>query len=221
MDDSTGCACSLCGRRYGDAFGFPDLVVSDELWATIVPPGAHWLLCPSCMCHRAHAVGVIGKATFRSGPFCEDAAPNPSPPPDDDRERRIEEMRGTMLDQGMALDSVREAVALMRSAPAPATLAPPTDALRDHAKWLVDYWNKRGKPGDFNLTIDGRIIEELAAALAAPAAPPKADGDAKLRELRAWIVTMARVNEKQRSYEESVTPLSVIAEIDRMLGGQP
>lgn len=62
-------ACDDCQRPYGDEHGFPDLVVPDDVWAKIAPHGG--LLCPSCMCWRAHAAGVTGRAVFRSGPFCE------------------------------------------------------------------------------------------------------------------------------------------------------
>ena len=64
--------CHDCGRFYGNKEGFPDLVVSDELWARISPSGDEGgLLCPSCMCARAHEAGLQGLARFTSGPFCE------------------------------------------------------------------------------------------------------------------------------------------------------
>ncbi len=67
-------ACFDCGRRYGDAFGFPDLVVAPEVWARISPTGDDGgLLCPSCICRRAHGAGIEGAvAVFRSGPFCRE-----------------------------------------------------------------------------------------------------------------------------------------------------
>jgi hypothetical protein len=66
-----GC-CMDCGRKYGDEFGFPDLVVPCDIWAKISPTGHEGgLLCPSCMCRRAHDAGVKSLARFRSGPFEE------------------------------------------------------------------------------------------------------------------------------------------------------
>jgi hypothetical protein len=64
--------CFDCGRQYGDEYGFPDLVVSNEVWKKISPTGHEGgLLCPSCMCRRTHAAGLLNvAATFRSGPFC-------------------------------------------------------------------------------------------------------------------------------------------------------
>ena len=65
--------CMDCGRKYGDEFGFPDLVVPHDIWAKISPTGdSGGLLCPSCMCRRAHDAGLENvRAVFRSGPFCE------------------------------------------------------------------------------------------------------------------------------------------------------
>ncbi len=67
--------CLDCGRHYGDLYGFPDLNVSDEVWAILCPeraPGG--LLCPSCMCARAYRKGIRAVAYFASGPF-EETAP--------------------------------------------------------------------------------------------------------------------------------------------------
>lgn len=63
--------CHDCARPYGDEFGFPDLVVSDETWKRISPSGDEGgLLCPSCLCKRAHAAGIrVETAVFTSGPF--------------------------------------------------------------------------------------------------------------------------------------------------------
>jgi hypothetical protein len=71
--------CVDCGRRYGAAHGFPDLVVPHEVWAKISPTGDEaGLVCPSCMCQRAHAAGLSGiPARFTSGPFC--ATPTGTP----------------------------------------------------------------------------------------------------------------------------------------------
>ena len=60
--------CHDCGRQYGDAHGFPDLCVSAATWNEIACDGAN-LLCPSCICKRAHDAGVDARAEFRSGPF--------------------------------------------------------------------------------------------------------------------------------------------------------
>lgn len=66
-------ACWDCGRRYGDEHGFPDLVVPDDVWAQVSPTGnAAGLLCPSCLCRRAHRAGVRTTARFTSGPFVEE-----------------------------------------------------------------------------------------------------------------------------------------------------
>lgn len=70
-------ACEDCGRQYGDEHGFPDLVVPRDIWARISPSGdGNGLLCPSCMCKRAHDAGLGNvEAVFRSGPFCTDGRP--------------------------------------------------------------------------------------------------------------------------------------------------
>jgi hypothetical protein len=74
MNDETvgrvGSACYDCARPYGDG-GFPDLVVPDDVWAAISPTGdSGGLLCPSCMCFRAAALGLTNvPARFTSGPF--------------------------------------------------------------------------------------------------------------------------------------------------------
>ena len=67
----SGGACLDCKRRYGDQYGFPDLIVSDEVWEAICPGmDGGGLLCPSCICARAHAAGIAGEvARFTSGPF--------------------------------------------------------------------------------------------------------------------------------------------------------
>lgn len=66
-----GC-CLDCGRKYGNEYGFPDLVVPDDVWLKISPTGDEGgLLCPSCMCRRAVDAGLENiLAVFRSGPFC-------------------------------------------------------------------------------------------------------------------------------------------------------
>lgn len=64
-------ACLDCRRAYGDEYGFPDLLVPDDVWAKISPTGNEGgLLCPSCMCRRAYEAGVKNiAACFVSGPF--------------------------------------------------------------------------------------------------------------------------------------------------------
>lgn len=63
--------CHDCGRPYGDAHGFPDLVVPHAVWVRISPTGDEGgLLCPSCMCARATEAGLERvPARFTSGPF--------------------------------------------------------------------------------------------------------------------------------------------------------
>jgi hypothetical protein len=69
-DEKPRAHCADCGRPYGDEYGFPDLVVSDDVWAKISGPTGNGLLCPSCLCHRSHNAGVKNAvAVFRSGPF--------------------------------------------------------------------------------------------------------------------------------------------------------
>lgn len=64
--------CEDCGRPYGDEFGFPDLVVTHDIWEQLMPGRqGGGLLCPSCMCKRAYNLGIETQAVFRSGPFCQ------------------------------------------------------------------------------------------------------------------------------------------------------
>jgi hypothetical protein len=65
-------ACYGCARRYGAEYGFPDLVVPDDVWKRISPTGDEGgLLCPSCMVKRAATLGLENvPARFTSGPFC-------------------------------------------------------------------------------------------------------------------------------------------------------
>jgi hypothetical protein len=70
-DEVATCGCEDCGRLYGDEHGFPDLVVSHDVWEQLMPGReGGGLLCPSCMCLRAHRLGIRAEAVFRSGPFC-------------------------------------------------------------------------------------------------------------------------------------------------------
>jgi len=69
-------ACADCGRRYGDAFGFPDLIIPDDAWKAISPRGDEGgLLCPSCICRRLHEAGIKTTGRFTSGPLCDDHSP--------------------------------------------------------------------------------------------------------------------------------------------------
>lgn len=64
-----GC-CYDCGRRYGDEFGFPDLIVNDDIWKSISPSGdSGGLLCPSCICRRLEDAGIQTTGRFMSGPL--------------------------------------------------------------------------------------------------------------------------------------------------------
>lgn len=68
-------ACADCGRRYGDEYGFPDLLIPDKAWLAISPKGHEGgLLCPSCICRRLHEAGIKAVGRFVSGPLCEDGA---------------------------------------------------------------------------------------------------------------------------------------------------
>jgi hypothetical protein len=70
-DPETFGACYDCGRHYGDEYGFPDLVLPNDVWAKISPRGDEGgLLCPSCICRRAHALGMSDvPAMWASGPL--------------------------------------------------------------------------------------------------------------------------------------------------------
>jgi len=64
--------CEDCGRPYGDEHGFPDLVVSHNIWEKLMPGReGGGLLCPCCMCKRAHDLGIQCDAIFTSGPFVD------------------------------------------------------------------------------------------------------------------------------------------------------
>ena len=66
-------ACADCGKKYGDEFGFPDLIIDDDAWLQISPRGSEGgLLCPSCICRRLHAAGIKCQGRFTSGPLCEE-----------------------------------------------------------------------------------------------------------------------------------------------------
>lgn len=64
-----GC-CYDCGRKYGDEFGFPDLLVPNDVWRAIGPTGKDGgLLCPSCIVRRCVLAGIECEARWLSGPF--------------------------------------------------------------------------------------------------------------------------------------------------------
>ena len=66
-----GC-CMDCGRKYGDEYGFPDLVIPNDVWNRISPTGDEGgLLCPSCICRRLHDASISTIGEFRSGPLCQ------------------------------------------------------------------------------------------------------------------------------------------------------
>lgn len=61
--------CEDCGRPYGDANGFPDLIIPKDSWHQISPSGDDGgLLCPSCICKRLHDRGIRCEGAFMSGP---------------------------------------------------------------------------------------------------------------------------------------------------------
>ena len=66
--------CFDCKRSYGDEFGFPDLIISDEKWKLIAPFDGNGLLCPSCICARLHKAGLSDSGKFMSGPLVHSQA---------------------------------------------------------------------------------------------------------------------------------------------------
>jgi hypothetical protein len=63
-------SCVDCGRRYGDEYGFPDLLIETWAWKRISPSGDEsGLLCPSCICARLHIEGISCMSAFVSGPL--------------------------------------------------------------------------------------------------------------------------------------------------------
>lgn len=65
-------ACYDCGRRYGEEFGFPDLMVPTEVWKQISPTGTEGgLLCPCCIVRRCVFLGIETEARWMSGPFAQ------------------------------------------------------------------------------------------------------------------------------------------------------
>lgn len=68
-------ACADCGRRYGDEYGFPDLIIPDDVWVLISPRSGHGgLLCPSCICRRLAERGIKCYGYFGSGPLASEEA---------------------------------------------------------------------------------------------------------------------------------------------------
>lgn len=64
--------CYDCGRKYGDEFGFPDLLVPTGVWREIGPTGGEGgLLCPSCIVRRCVLRGIECEARWASGPFSD------------------------------------------------------------------------------------------------------------------------------------------------------
>lgn len=66
--------CYDCGRRYGNEYGFPDLIIPNSMWRQISPTGDEGgLLCPSCIVKRVAALDVKGTfavpCAFMSGPL--------------------------------------------------------------------------------------------------------------------------------------------------------
>ena len=64
-------SCYDCGRPYGNEHGFPDLIVSNDVWRQISPTKDNGgLLCPSCIVKRVAALGMSNvPAAFMSGPL--------------------------------------------------------------------------------------------------------------------------------------------------------
>ena len=62
--------CFDCGRRYGNEYGFPDLIIPFRIWQRISPTGDDGgLLCPSCICKRLCDAGIRCEGAFMSGPI--------------------------------------------------------------------------------------------------------------------------------------------------------
>ena len=60
--------CAGCGRPYGDANGFPDLIIEDWAWKEISPFGdSRGLLCPCCILENLYDLNIKCKGFFGSG----------------------------------------------------------------------------------------------------------------------------------------------------------
>lgn len=56
-----------------DEFGFPALVVPNDVWKQSSPFGDEGgLLCPSCICRRLYDLGIKTTGVFLSGPLCSE-----------------------------------------------------------------------------------------------------------------------------------------------------
>ena len=63
-------ACTDCGRKYGNRYGFPDLIIPDKAWKQISPTSNDCgLLCPSCICKRLFEKRIKTRGEFKSGPL--------------------------------------------------------------------------------------------------------------------------------------------------------
>ena len=70
--------CFDCGREYIDG-GFQDLILPNDIWRQISPTSDEGgLLCPSCICKRAHDLEITSTAIFRSGPFVDRERADPN-----------------------------------------------------------------------------------------------------------------------------------------------
>ena len=70
-------ACADCGRRYGEEYGFPDLIIEDWAWIKISPRKSEGgLLCPSCICRRLKELNIECKGYFASGPLYDQEIEN-------------------------------------------------------------------------------------------------------------------------------------------------
>ena len=64
--------CDDCKRPYGDEYGFPDLVIPDDVWQRISSTSSEGgLLCPSCICKRLHDAQINCSSRFTSGPLAK------------------------------------------------------------------------------------------------------------------------------------------------------
>jgi len=60
--------CYDCKRKYGDEYGFPDLIIPLDVWRQISPTkNEGGLLCPSCICARLAKKKIKCYGAFTSG----------------------------------------------------------------------------------------------------------------------------------------------------------
>lgn len=70
VDHKAHGACIDCGRRYGDEYGFPDLLIPDEIWEQILPGSdGGGLLCPCCILRRLYDADIKTVGEWGSGPL--------------------------------------------------------------------------------------------------------------------------------------------------------